>query len=399
MSINLGLQKAINYLLIGFIIATVLPLKLSISSLFLAVASLISVIYFFTSPQKVRNKNLFVLTIPLLVYLVGFINSENIGYAFKMLERNLSLLLFPIIFFCIGRDDNFNKKAIVLSFLGSVIIVDFYLAYLYSYYFNFGEKFSVLLTHDIYHSTYLAMYNALAFVVLYFRRKYIHKTLFILLAVVFLFSIVACSSRMVFIVGFVSLLIFSVASIKKTWQRVAVVLLIPLLAVLLVLKFPSLSEKFEQIQELKKISFDNTNYQSLSSRLAKIEATVSLIIENPFLGTGTGDLIDDLVLKYKDMDFVMGYKYRYNPHNQFLDNLARNGLLLGGIALWALFFYPIFTAIKMRNMYLLFTVFVFASISLTESIFGHQRGITMFAFFLTFLLWENQLKSSNIEKE
>lgn len=156
-----------------------------------------------------------------------------------------------------------------------------------------------------------------------------------------------------------------------------------LLAVSAVYTSPSLKERFKQIQEIRQLSFDKENYQSISSRFAKIEAALKVIKKNTLFGTGTGDLSPALQQEYQEMNFVMGIKHNYNPHNQYLENLARNGLIGGAISMLFLFLVPLYYAFKRQSNNLKAVIIIASVVCLTESIFAVHKGITFYAFFST----------------
>ena len=374
--------------LLVFIIATVLPMKLSIASIGIALAAVCALVYFLNNKQK-GFIMLFLLALPLLVYVFGLFNTSNLSYGTRFLERSLSFLLFPLLFFFLGKRHTIRTSIIFQGFVLALLVADIYLLYLFTYYFNFGEKYSILVTHDLYHSTYIGFYNLLGITIVYFEKNIFRKSFRYALYIVFFSGIVACSARIVLITGCI-LILFLLAHNQKKWGlKIMYPSLFLIISFGIVYFSPALSEKFAQFTEIQSLSFNKANYQSLSSRLAKIEAATNLIKEKPFFGSGTGDLIDDLVIKYEQMDFTMGYKYRYNPHNQFLDALARNGIVGGGIVITVLFLWPVWIAYKARNFFLVSAIFVCMAVAVTESIFGLQRGITMFAFIISLLLYKN----------
>lgn len=379
--------KASNFFLILFVLFTVLPVKLNYSSITIIILIALSIVNFFLSKNrnfKAAKYYIFIISIPLIIYALGFINTSNTSYGFNFLTKNLSFLAFPFIFFSLGKYA--NQVKLYKSFLLGLTITNLYLIYLFFYYFNFGTKFYMIVTIDIYHSTYLGMYNLLAFWVcvdLFIKKS---KKAYLFLAMFFLISALLTSARIIFILSILSLGVSILFIIKSNGKRIIALLFASLIGITFLVTIPSIKQKFNQFLKVEQIGFDKNNYQSISSRFGKIEATLEVIKNNFWLGTGTGDIKDELVKEYKKMDFVMGYKYRYNPHNQFLENLARNGLIGGSICLLSIYFLPLYISIRQKKYNLTAFIFIVSGVSLTESILDVHKGITFYVFFISLMV-------------
>lgn len=341
---------------------------------------------FYNRPKLNGYKYIFLILIaPLLVYLIGLLNTQNLNSGLSFVSRNLSFIAFPVIFISLG---NLVKKSFVLNtFIILVVIIDLYLVYLFIYYFNFGERFYMIIQHEIYHSTYLGMYNLLAFWISVWAFKTYKSKHYIALAIFFVIASILTASRIVFLLSFVSLIISILFLIESRAKRLFLVLATAIITLATLFYSPGLKQKFKQLVEINKIGFDSTNYESISSRFGKLEASTSIIKKNPLFGTGTGDLTDELVLEYRSMNFTMGYKYKYNPHNQVLSNVARNGIIWGSICLISIYIIPAYLAFKRRDLLLLSFVCVFFGVGLTESILDVHRGITSYTFFSNLLIY------------
>ncbi|WP_250433644.1 O-antigen ligase family protein [Hanstruepera flava] len=387
MSLRKTILKSTNFFLALFILFTVLPVKLNYSSgviIILIILSVINLLFFEKLTYKKKSYNIFISSLPLIVYAIGLFNSLNLDYGLNFLVKNLSFLAFPFIFWSLSNHIN-NEKLFKVYLLG-LIVVNLYLFYLFFYYFNFGTNFYMIITTDIYHSTYLGMYNLLAYwiCILVFYKK--DKTLFGFLAVFFLISAIITSARIIFVLSIISICVTIFILIKSKIKRLIILSIVSSIGVLFAITVPSINQKFNQLTEIEKFGFDKNNYQSISSRFGKIEASLKVINDNLWFGTGTGDLIDELVKEYENMDFVMGYKYRYNPHNQYLDNIARNGLIGGCLCLTTIFLWPFIVALRKKNPTLLAFTLVISGVCLTESILNVHKGITFYTFFATFLI-------------
>jgi len=387
MNLSRIILKSTDFLLILFVLFTVLPVKLNFSSITIILLAILSIIHFLIPKNRnfnTANYHIFIISVPLAIYALGLLNTSNTDYGLTFITKNLSFLAFPLIFFSIGR--HVNRIKLFKSFLFGLALTNLFLIYLFFYYFNFGAKFYMIVSVEIYHSTYLGMYNLLAFWIcidFYIRKS---KKIYLFIALFFLVSALLTSARMIFILSILSLGTALLYIIKSNGNKILALLLLSSIGITLLLSIPSFKQKFHQLIDLEQLSFDKDNYQSISSRFGKIEATLEIINNNFWLGSGTGDLKDELVKEYERMEFVMGYKHRYNPHNQFLENLARNGVIGGGICLISIYFWPLYMSIRRRQILLTAFILVVSGVSLTESILDLHKGITFYVFFVTLMM-------------
>lgn len=395
MSINGIILKSTNFFLILFVFFTVLPVKLNFSSLTIIILTAISLVNLIVYRRSIASLNplVFLISIPLGVYAIGLINTSNLDYGISFFIKNMSFLTFPLIFYSLNK--YINREKVLKYYLIGLVLNNIYLIYLFLYYFNFGAKFYMIVTTDMYHSTYMGMYNIVAFWICIFFFKKKSKKRYQLFALFFLISAVLTSARIIFLLAIISLIVYLVLIFNSKLKKAIAIALTLIVGSAVIITVPSVNQKFHQFIEIDEIGFDKDNYQSISSRFGKIEASVEVIKNNIWFGTGTGDIIDELVKEYRKMKFVMGYKYRYNPHNQFLDNIVRNGLIGGGISLIVIYILPIVVSIRKKDFLTLSFILIISSVSLTESILDVHKGITFYVFFVTFLLHDNFQKISS----
>ncbi|MEM9001237.1 MAG: O-antigen ligase family protein [Bacteroidota bacterium] len=212
------------------------------------------------------------------------------------------------------------------------------------------------------------------------KRKYILLSIFLVAAAMI------TSARIIFFLSLLSLFFSALIFLKSTKHRVVAVIAIALLSFFVYNYTPSIKQKFSQFNEIEHVGFDKGNHRGVSSRLGNIQASYELIKRNPFFGTGTGDLLDELLEEYDRMKFTMGYKYRYNPHNQYLSYLVRNGFIGGGICILILYLFPFYFVLRRNDVLLFGFMLLVLGVSLTESFLDVHKGITFYAFFMTFLL-------------
>ncbi len=132
---------------------------------------------------------------------------------------------------------------------------------------------------------------------------------------------------------------------------------------------------------------------SFFQRVVYWNVGVELVKKNYLLGTGTGDVKNDFIAMYDELDSNLDEKYRLRAHNQFLTFFASFGIF-GFVFFIAMFLY----AFKKRSMNYLATCFyLLAFLScLTEDTLETQAGVTFFAFF--FALFSKPFVAENREK-
>ncbi|WP_221175770.1 O-antigen ligase family protein [Rufibacter immobilis] len=154
------------------------------------------------------------------------------------------------------------------------------------------------------------------------------------------------------------------------------------LAVILVTVSSSLLV-YQNVSYLKKKISTGTG---VSQREIMWRSAIDLIGEHPMLGTGTGDIEEALVTKYRQYHFQEGVDVRLDAHNQYLMHGASMGLM-GAFMLLLLFLHLLLKAYHTKD-YILFTVVaVFAICCITESMLQRRDGTLLFAFMAALLLF------------
>ncbi|MCK9449180.1 MAG: O-antigen ligase family protein [Bacteroidales bacterium] len=135
----------------------------------------------------------------------------------------------------------------------------------------------------------------------------------------------------------------------------------------------------------KYTSLQDPNGSSIMQRFEYIRTSLFLIKNNFWTGVGTGDLPLAFKSAYEDLDSPLKEKWRWRSHNQYLSVFIAFGVF--GFA-WFVFtlMFPIFYQSRYTDYkYLVFISILLLSM-LTEDTLETQAGLTLFAFFNSFLL-------------
>ena len=132
----------------------------------------------------------------------------------------------------------------------------------------------------------------------------------------------------------------------------------------------------------------DANGSSVFQRVEFIKASFGIIKENPVFGVGTGDIVNAFAQYYEDTNSKLRPEYRFRSHNQYLAITVAFGVV--GL-MWYLFsmFYPFFAEKKNRNYIYFVFLFIMMLSMLTEDTIETQIGVTLFAFFNSFLVFAN----------
>ena len=132
--------------------------------------------------------------------------------------------------------------------------------------------------------------------------------------------------------------------------------------------------------------FNNPNGGSLSQRLEYTRASFHIIGQHPWFGVGTGDVPQAFAQTYDEIHSPLKEEYRFRAHNQFLAIAVAFGLVGLAFFLFVLF-YPWFAS-KHNHTYLFMVFLCVMLLSMfPEDTLETQAGATLFAFFVSLLLF------------
>lgn len=329
-----------------------------------------------------------------LLYLVGMVYSENKSYGWADLQTKLSMLLFPL-FLNFSQFEQQETKKIQQFFLAGVVIASvsllgratFYYLYEHLNYFYYVD-FSVFL-----HPSYFGMMInlALIFILLDASKSGISSS-FVRITLLLFFSLIILllSSKLALIsclLIFIGVGIYRILHSKNYLTGIVFLLLFVAAATSIIYTVPELNQRIQNARVvLNANSIDKTDAESNAVRILVWQAATAAFLENGIVGTGTGDVKDELFKHYKRNGYTGALEHRLNAHNQFL----QTGVALGyfGFVLFLLsIIVPASIALKNKNyVYVSFVLLVVLNF-LTESMLESEAGVFIYAFFNSLLFF------------
>jgi hypothetical protein len=145
------------------------------------------------------------------------------------------------------------------------------------------------------------------------------------------------------------------------------------------------------------IKGNDSNGHSVAMRLEFWKNGIALVEQDLFTGVGTGDVQDEMNKMYEARHSSLLERWRLRPHNQYITftvTFGTAGLLLFLISLC----YPLVIRSNRTFLYITFVIVLGVSM-LTEDTLESQAGVTLFAFFNSFLLFQfnRQTETDNFE--
>ena len=144
--------------------------------------------------------------------------------------------------------------------------------------------------------------------------------------------------------------------------------------------------------------YDSATSNTLEMRLIKWYCAWEIIKEHPITGVGTGDYNQALIEKYNEIDFKKGMVYKYNTHNQFIEEFLKFGVL-GGLFFLLFIGFIFYQAIRSKNELLMLSILTVSAFMMVESIFERQHGVVFFSLFISLAYLYPQLKSTSTHND
>lgn len=387
-----------------------LPFDIFYSSIILIVFILLTFLDLKKDKFKNIPKQFWIFQLPFYLAIIGYFYSYNKAEASSMIERQLSIFIFPIILPLAIEINSQRKKWMLLSLTLSCVLAVCYLFFnVFSFISDSQLPLSALFSNHFFHhdfakplsihAGYLSLFVSLSIVFSVQHvlvNKIIYKKLLYLCFTLILFSgLIFLASRNVIPTTFF-ILFFLVPFYYIKRKLIFILSSIALLSVLFISlsKISYLEERFSSNLVNDIVLSDSTNYslENVEPRIERWYGAVDLIKQSPIIGYGTGDEIFVLKGMYFEKKYFISYLENFNIHNQYLSYLIKNGLIGFVLFLFA-FLYYLRLAIKQKDfIYLSFLALLLVGF-LTENILDANKGILFFAFLNTFFGYSILIKN------
>ena len=351
----------------------------------------------------------------ILIRTIVLDNSDTSNF---YLERSMSLLIFPLLFFLSPYRYTSKERSIVFFlFTFATIVITFYgeLAVLLQLMDQVGvgkhwanraqmmqdaafslQVRTIFENYSSFHPSYACLYLGICVIlVMYFllrnfsQLNWVKKLglVFILLLLVTLQVILA--ARTPFAGTLVAaFLLFVLMQKKKFYVLIAGLSLIALIG-LAYLFVPSFANRFKEVS-VQNTSVPTAGHEdSFNLRSGIFKCSRNLVKEHWLLGVGPGNVQKHLNNCYEGYSSTFFRENEFNTHNQFLDYWAGLGIL-GPLVLISLLVIVSYANLKSGSFMPLAVCILFCSCMLTENILVRQYGVVAFAFFMSLFSFKPQ---------
>ncbi len=397
---NIVLNIFWNSLYIAFFL---LPLGINLSTPFFIVSIVLGCLNVFKSQKRFiyANKALFLFPIYFLIISASLIYTDNLNDGIALLQRSLTLLLFPIIFLFVKEDALTVRK--LFDFLLMGLIASFFINLSTSIY-NSIEVMNKTITFETINNgwnyfinsefsklvspSYISLYILL--VLSYYLKKKLETKLQVFVVItLFLYLFLLASIAAYIILMIMSLLLIFNIEDKSRKYLIFIVFILGTIVFINNPRILNFNYKVNKSQITKEYNISTSD----KLRILSWKTSIELITETPLLGYGIGDANDVLIEKYKKLGYLDNYRKRYNAHNQFLQTYLQTGII--GLAVLLSIF--IILGSRMRRSRNEFLVFLILFISLIfESMLVRFNGIVFFSIVVPLLLKKRSILSSRI---
>lgn len=405
-----------SYFILLICIAVTMPFNIpnvNANGFFIILLLVNSIPFFFLSKNKKERSFKWIVILFISVYAIhvfGLLYCDNLREGSFELQKKLSLLLFPLIFYFSPVLTGKELKIVLLSFVISCLITGLFCLSVAIHHFFAWRDESFFFYHSLsaiagMHSSYFSMYFCFSIgLLLCIYLKEVteftsqNKILYYTSVLIFIFLLLLLGSRiqlLILIAGLISF--FFIYFYKKLGLLKTIFVVAGAVAVLVgfIFLIPANRERFKEAVNYRNQYAMDGRWSDEQVRYLIWSSARELIQTRPLTGAGTGDVQDELQKYYIDHECTsLTYlpDTRYNAHNQFLETAIGLGIP-GVLLLLASFLIPLLYGWRNKQSIYVIFIMLFMISCMTESMLERQNGVVFYAFFNSLLFFNSVRKT------
>lgn len=340
------------------------------------------------------------------VGIISFFYSPHVSNALFELQKQLPLLLLPLLLPPSLSLDPPSRKWVITCFTATVLLACVYLGLRYGLkiiteHLPFHQWFDKTHINQAFsrpigmEPNYFSLYVSLCLFILLRQAfkpgAFYEKLGWIILSLILFLEIILLNSRMVTLLDiglagvFIPVTMFRLKGIALAVSAVVIIAA----GSFFLFSSPFLGQRWlgDALQDLTIESHGMYNYAFPNdiSRGARWRCAALVIAGRPLTGYGTGEERPRLMAEYQQKGMTLAMQYHYDSHNEYLAYGIRSGLP-GIIILIFVFAYGLNEAIRKKNIVHICFMVLVMGICLSENLLESSAGIFFYAFFNIFFL-------------
>lgn len=398
---NLVKPKDLNDIaLIGiFLLVISLPISpMKVDNILISSITLLAIVNIikYWSRFKLMGVNQFYLIVIsyFVIHVFGLIYSENISQGLMQVERKLSFLVFPLIFYSLGiKSYNHEKLLNIITYLffsslliGAVICnINLFIEYGNP----FARGYSILLgplhIDPVYFSFY-AVFSIFSVLIITFRKlgNLSVKKVLIGIACIYLtyFVLIVGSRSSTFVFAILSFIFLFKLLLGRVNRFILILSLLLFICTFIILVYQIPIIKARVINPIL-AAYEGRFHSLLNERIITWKCALETInLKMLIFGFGTGDVKIHVAECYEKRNLPL----YFNSHNEYLSTLLRTGLL-GLISLISNLLIGIFLYLKIKRNFFLVLAITLSIVFISESVLSRQKGVVFFNLFNCFQIF------------
>jgi O-antigen ligase len=342
------------------------------------------------------------------VTVAGTLHSINKPEAFNEWARQITILLFPLVF-CLNPLDvkkyrgNFLLVFALSSTLAIMLLYVQALRTIRFYHFPLSALFSSDFTNHNFsgpleiHATFFSMQIAIALVFLITELLKAETTRYKVLCwfccAILAAGIIQLGSKSVFVALLVIINIAIPVFLLKGAGRIkyaAATLSLSALIITGIYRMDNLKERY--ITDLKTDLGKAKADELFDPRLARWQVAWKLAVQSPVIGHGSGSEIGLLKERFFEARFYRSYLAGLNAHNQFISFFIKTGII-GLLVYLGTLCFGFRKAIFRRDVLLFAFMLVIATVSCSENFLDVDKGIFFYSVFFSLFIFSGKDKT------